>query len=88
MELKQAKESLKQLSEDVSRNNQSREQDGVCSVMRETEKSVEFLSDQYDQLNAFRNKAESFRLNKAFPLKFSSVFAKYSRKLSGFLCCR
>ena len=58
MELKQAKESLKQLSEDVSRNNQSREQDGACSVMRETEKSVEFLSDQYDQLNAFRNKAE------------------------------
>ena len=32
--------------------------DGACSVMRETEKSVEFLSDQYDQLNAFRNKAE------------------------------
>ena len=58
MELKQAKESLKQLSEDVSRNNQSREQDGACSVMRETEKSVQFLSDQYDQLNAFRNKAE------------------------------
>ena len=42
----------------MSRNNQSREQDGACSVMRETEKSVEFLSDQYDQLNAFRNKAE------------------------------
>ena len=58
MELKQAKESLKQLSENVSRNNQSREQDGACSVMRETEKSVEFLSDQYDLLNAFRNKAE------------------------------
>ena len=58
IELKQAKESLKQLSEDVSRNNQSREQDGACSVMRETEKSVEFLSDQYDQINAFRNKAK------------------------------